>query len=533
MLDRRVRETNRAVIILVIIALGFGGQWVYENLIRDQLGLLNSEQATALIASSLPLGLFLILLFALLGVGDMMYQLYLAPDLELLMAAPVPYLTIFPTKMLQCSRATLIPALGIGAFLIALGIARVAPLGYYPLIILLILGAMLLITALVMIFVILLARLLPAQKVRSWMPAAVILMTIVLALSQQPVGGWFLEQADLITFLTEALLNPMQLGLVVAGLLGGALAVGFISYRIFDTSYHEGWNRFRIVPTRQPTVYPSTGRSRVISRLAGLLPAPMRYILIKEWLELRRNPRGLITLAQPLVLLVFILVPFLGSGSRVNTLQPLVFWFILAFLVLFLSTSPLGTSLIAIAQEGRNIALLRSIPIPMSEMLKSKYWALWFPVGFSWIISILAAGLWMRFSLWQIGFLVGIALWGFSGAMAVTMAIFGLKIDFSAEDFRKRVSTPTSYLTMAVNMIFGLLTVITFVWVIVNLFPDSRTVTLIQAFSGSRVIGWLFSGNLVNLFTLLGGQVVFWIMVKILWDAAVRRLEAWEERSVS
>jgi hypothetical protein len=361
------------------------------------------------------------------------------------------------------------------------------------------------------------------------MPAAVILVTVALALSQQPIGGWFLDQADLITFLTEALLNPMQLSLVVAGLLGGALVVGLISYRIFDNSFHEGWNRFRIVPTRQPTIYPSTGRSKGISRLAGSFPAPMRYILIKEWLELRRNPRGLITLAQPLVLLVFILVPFLGSGSRVNTLQPLVFWFILAFLVLFLSTSPLGTSLIAIAQEGRNVALLRSVPIPMSEVLKGKYWALWLPVGFTWIFSILAAGLWMRFSLWQIGFLAGTALWGFSGAMAVTMAIFGLKTDFSAEDLRQRVSTPTSYLTMAVNMVFGLLTVITFMWVIVHLFPDSRAVSLIQAFSGSRIIGWLFSGNLWNLFVLLGGQITFWIVVKILWDAAVRRLEVWEE----
>jgi hypothetical protein len=108
------------------------------ELIRDNLALLNSEQAVTVIASFLPYGLFLLLMFAMLGVGDVMHQLCLTSDLELLMIAPVPYRTIFLVKLMQCSWATFIPAFGFGALLLALGLAWGATVTYYILIALLI-----------------------------------------------------------------------------------------------------------------------------------------------------------------------------------------------------------------------------------------------------------------------------------------------------------------------------------------------------------------------------------------------------------
>ena len=66
-LDRWVRK-NRTVVLALMLLLPLGGQWVYDNLIRDNLALLSSEQAVTAIASSLPTGLFFLLLFAMLGV---------------------------------------------------------------------------------------------------------------------------------------------------------------------------------------------------------------------------------------------------------------------------------------------------------------------------------------------------------------------------------------------------------------------------------------------------------------------------------
>ena len=137
-LDRRVRKMNRLILIGLFLVLWFGGMWVYNNLIRDNLALLNSDQAVASIASSLPQGFFFLLLFAILGVGDVIHQLYLVSDLELLMVAPLSYRTIYAVKLLQCSRATFIPAFGLGAVFLAFGLAREAAVSYYLLIVLMI-----------------------------------------------------------------------------------------------------------------------------------------------------------------------------------------------------------------------------------------------------------------------------------------------------------------------------------------------------------------------------------------------------------
>ena len=244
MLDRSVRRLNRFVVGALFLLLGLGGNWLYNSFLLPNLALLNSEEAVMAVASFLPLGIFVFLLFGLLGVGDVMHQLYLAPDLELLMVAPVPYRSILAVKLLQSSRALLIPALGFAAFLLALGLARQAGAAYSVLVVLLLLAAMLLVAALIMILVILLARWVPARRTRTWIPVALALLMFSLVLIQQPFTEWLFERASWVAFLTEALLNPAQLGMLVAGLGGLALVTGLAAYWLFHTSFREGWNRF-------------------------------------------------------------------------------------------------------------------------------------------------------------------------------------------------------------------------------------------------------------------------------------------------
>jgi hypothetical protein len=530
-LDRRVRSANRAVVAALFLLLGFGGPWVYNNFIRDNLALLATEEGVSFIASSLPLGLALLFLFAMLGVGDVMHQLYLTASMEVLLVAPIPSRTIFVVKLLQCGRATLIPALGFGAVLLALGVARGAPAGYYVLVVWLLLATMALITALVMTLVILLARLLPPQKVRAWMPVVLILATLALGLGQQPAAQWFSGQADLITYLTQALLNPGQLGLVVAGLGGLALVSSLAAYRIFDTAFHEGWDRFREVPTQPTPVSPAARRRWGMSRLVQPLPAPLRFFLVKEWLELRRDPRGLISLSQPLIVVVaLVLVPVVSSGGRGEALQALLFLCLLMLLALLLGMVPVGSSLMAIAQEGRRLALLRSLPISMSALLQGKFWATWVPTALSWALVFLAAGLWLQFPPWQIGFLVGITTWGLAGSSAATVAMGGLKVDFRAEELRQRVPTLTSYLLMGLNTVFVLLAMGMGLWLVARLVPESPVVQALHTLSGSRLVGWIVAESHWVPLALAGGQIVFCISAGALWAAAVRRLEAWEER---
>ena len=525
--DRKVRSTHRAIVIALLVLVPVGGQWIYNNLIRDNLALLGSEQAMAAVASLFPSILFAILLFAILGIGDVMHQLYLSSDLELLMTAPIHGRTIFLVKLFQCSRALLIPVLGFSVLLALLGLARNTGPIYYLFIVIFLLAAMIMATSVVMIMVILLARLIPPQKVRSWMPVDIILVSMAIALGQQSANRWFLTQENLLGYIAEAIANLEQMALVVATVWVLSLAVSIFAYQIFDRAFHEGWDRLREVPTlRAPS--PITRRSGAFSRLLNRLPVPLRFFMVKEWLELRRDPRGLIALAQPLIMVVVVFGPYLISGNNAEALLPILFWSMVMFLTMYVSFAPVGSHLMAIAHEGRNFALLRSAPVSIAEVLKGKYWARLVPMVLSWEGILLIVGLWLQLPVWQIIFLMCITILGLTGASAITTAISGIKVDFSVEELKQRVPTLMSYVIIGVNLIFTLLTVVLSTWVIYQLYPESGVVIVIRTVLENSVVGWFFHPTFGPPIILLGALGVFAVGVRMLWGAAIHRLEEWE-----
>jgi hypothetical protein len=522
MLDRKVRALNKMVVVIVVTLVGIGGQWLYNTQGQDYLARLGSEEVGASIASFLPLGLGLFLLFALLGLGDMMGQLYLASDLELLIIAPIPNRTIFVVKLLQCSRATWGPGLACSAFLLALATAqKVSPLTY-PLVLTLMVGTMTLTTALVMGLVILLARFIPPQKVRSWIPVAATLTTTILALSSQWIAQWLLTQSKLTQYFSQVFFNVGQLTLLTGGMSSLALMATLGVYQIFNIAFYEGWNRFREVPTQRTNV----SASRDISRWVQVLPSPLRQLLIKEWLQLRRDPRNLLNLVQPFMPIIMVLVLFWGAGRGNPDLRPLLFWFILIFLPLFLAPAPIGTSLMSVAQEGDNIDLLRSTPTLVVNTLRAKFLATWVPMALIWSIGLIFAGLVLRLSLGQTIFLVTSAVLGLAGASAVTTAIGGLLADFSVAQVKQRIPTYAGYLVMGVNLAFVLLTMVMVAGLGFYLFPaSSETIhQMLTAYSDESQTS-IAAGILLAPVNL---HLLFWVGVKLLWDAAIRRLEHWE-----
>jgi hypothetical protein len=380
-----------------------------------------------------------------------------------------------------------------------------------------------------MILVIALARFIPPQKVRTWMPVIIILVTAVLAVGSQWVTQWLVGQEALLWFFGRVLFDRSCLTLTVAGVGGLALAMTLAASWTFSTSFHEGWNRFREVPSRRGDGSRSSRLAGGVSWLARPLPAPLRYLVVKEWLDLRRDPRNLINLGQPLVLIAVILSLFLGAGESNPALYPLRFWAIWIFLPLLITNLPLGTSLIAVAQEGNNIDLLRSAPTLIRDALRAKYLVTWAPMALSWWIVLVLAGLWMRFSLLQIGLLVGVSVWGLAGASAMTTALGGLTVDFTADQVKRRVPWWASSLAMGLNLVFVLLTIATAAGLTLYFFPESSGVVgHLLAEAGGEAQAFLGFAEL--LLVPLNIQAVFWIGVKLLWDAAVRRLERWEKK---
>jgi len=256
---------------------------------------------------------------------------------------------------------------------------------------------------------------------------------------------------------------------------------------------------------------------------------PLRFVLVKEWLELLRDPLSIINLTQPLVLVLVALAPFMAGGMGSEILRPLVFWYMLVLLALFLSFLPLGMPLMAIMREGRKIALLRSMPISMSAVLRAKLLAAWVPLVLPWVVVFLVTGLWLQYPLWQVGALEGVIIGGLAGASIATVAIGGLKVDFTVKELRQRVPTVTTYLMMGLNLIFVLATIASSVWLMIRFLPDSREILTIRSLAGYDAIGWIFSDAPGIPLALVSIQITFWVGVKLLWDAAVHRLEGWEE----
>jgi hypothetical protein len=529
MLDRRVRQTNRVLIIALLAGVPFLVQWIWTNLIADQLALLTPDQLATFIASFIPMGLLLMVSFTLLGVGDVMNQLYLVSDLELLLVAPVRQRTIFVVKLLQCSRATFIPALLLGAVFFALGYAWNAALSYYLLFTSLLLAGMVLATALVMILVMIIARVLPARYIRTWMPVAIGLAMMAIVIGQQSLMLWFSTRTGLMTRLSEAVTSPERLAVVVLVVGGGALLTGLVAYYIFVTSFHEGWGRFREVPAQRKPAMAGSRRGWGIYRMLRSLREPLKSFLVKEGLELRRDPQMLMSIANPLLMmLVLVLIPANTMRSGGEVLQPLYFWFMLMVIALMAGILPVGTAMMSVAQEGRQMALLRAAPISMASMLRGKYWASLVPMALSWMLVLLASGILLRLPAWQVCTLVGVTLLGSSGATLTALTIGGLKIDFDAEELKQRVPMLMSYVTMALNTVFFLLTIGVGIWLAIRFLPDSSVDAAAAVLNNLPTGRWLLSDSLWIPIVLIASQVAFWVGARLIWTAAVRRLENWE-----
>jgi hypothetical protein len=373
---------------------------------------------------------------------------------------------------------------------------------------------------------ILLARLIPPQRVQQWIPAAIGLASVGFLLGQHVlmdrIAGW----TEAMVFLTQVLLDSRQLALAVAGL--GVLAVisTLAIAQLFKKAFYRGWNSFQEAPIRRVKISAAARRQGWLERLTRSLPSPLRFLIVKEWRTVGRDVRWLTALFLPPLMMGVLLFPCLGTE---NPYRVLVFWILLLYGSGFALNSTQGIALPAVGQEGRNVVLLRSAPLSMGAVLSAKFWAMWIPNLLAWSLAFLALGGLARMPIWQILFLIGSLAWGLAGASAAAVAAGALGADFAVEDPRRRVSGPIAWLALGLGVVFLLFNVLTVSWIGIHLYPESEMVRASrQALGGFSIIGWLFAESGWAPWLLGIGQMAYWVGVRVLWTAAVRRLEGWE-----
>jgi len=79
------------------------------------------------------------------------------------------------------------------------------------------------------------------------------------------------------------------------------------------------------------------------------------------------------------------------------------------------------------------------------------------------------------------------------------------------------------------NLTFVLSTMASSVWLMVRFFPNSREMLTVRSLAGNDAVGWIFSEAPGIPLALVSIQIAFWVGVKLLWDAAVHRLDGWED----
>jgi hypothetical protein len=519
MLDRQVRRINRLVVIGTVTVLSLAGQWLYTAA-RDQRLWATDEQAELFITSVVVFGGMLTLLTALINVNGVLYQLYLAPDLDLLMVAPIPRHIVFGFKLLQCSPGAFLPVMLIGALLTWFGLSRGIGWPYYVLILLLLMSIVVIVTSAVMGLVMLTARVIPTVKLRTWMPVFFVFLPIVVIFGQQWFTAWFASQSDLQAEIAWILLHETDLAVFAGGAVLLELASSLGVYLLFNRSFEEGWNRYREVPAT-----PAQSRSR--ETWARRLPARLRPVMIKEWLETRRDSSRLLNLLQPAIFVALLLVPLWGQEA-VDTLKPILFWFMVFLIPLFSPVVVLGIPLMTILQEGSSFALLKTAPTPMRTVLQGKLYAAWIMMSLPWTAVVVVSGTLLQFSGWQVVILFVTAMLALLPMTTISMGFGALWTNLAASDLKKRFSPVQSYEVIAVNMLYALWVIATMTWVVVHAFPASDSFTVIEVFEDQPVAHMLLSDAVWVPTLLTAGHMAVLYGLLRLWAAAVRRLTQME-----
>ena len=432
-------------------------------------------------------GLFLGILLSSFGV--LLQALYLSGDMDFLLSSPVPIRAVFVAKLLQA----VLPNFGLIALfglpvLYGLGLAGDYSIFYYPLVILTMIALALAAAGLSALLVMLVARVFPARRAAEILGFVGALLAFTCSqagniynsfghstnVSGAQVSNMF---SLLVRFNTPWLpLNWAGQGLVALGegrwlnaLLLVSLTLG-LSAVIFmfalvtaERLYYSGWAGMQVVARRKknhravrpagPVDASLPAAAAVVGMpalgLGRLLPAPIRAIIWKDFLLLRRDLRNLSQLISPLIFGVVYSFMILNIGNQPSPGQAGAPDWLMNSLGVLLTYANVGMSLfvgwmlmarlsgMAFSSEGRNYWVMKAAPLRAAHLLVAKFLVAYLPTFALGVLFLTGISLLQKIPL--AGFLysllaVAMCLAGMNG---ILLAFGVLGANFKWEDPRK------------------------------------------------------------------------------------------------
>ncbi len=364
-------------------------------------------------------GLFIGILVTSFGV--LLQALYLSGDMDFLLSFPIPIRAVFITKLMQA----VLPNLGLIAFfglpiLFGLGISGGYHFLYYPLVILVMIALALVAAGFSALLVMLVARVFPARR------AAEIIgfLGALIAITCGQMGNFANTTNDGMEFSPEQVggatslivsantpwfpLNWAGRGLVAIGegnwltgtvlVLGtlGLCALGFwFALGTAERWYYSGWAGMQVVAQKKKPARaahpPAERRNGLLSRASLLLKAPVRAIIGKDLLMMKRDLRNMSQLISPLILGVIYTLMIFRSGNEppagrgeapdwfMGGLQTLLDYsnVAMALFVGWMLLSRLAS--IGFSQEGKSFWILKASPLRPGDLLSAKFLGSYLP----------------------------------------------------------------------------------------------------------------------------------------------------------
>jgi ABC-2 type transport system permease protein len=479
---RRARLMNKIGIIVVgVIALAvLVGAFVISIL---ALNALRSPQLAQVVSdpdqmlASIPVLVVTIAFLAILitSFGLLLQSLYLAGDMDFLLSSPLPIRAVFLSKLLQAILPNYALILLIGLpVLFGLGVSQGYNILYYPFVVLVLTLLTLAAAGIASLVVMGVVRVFPARRVAEVLGFFVAVISMLCSQSGQlanftDISG---DQAAIAINQLGRITSPLSPftwvggGLTALGQGRWLMGIGLLTLTlvlsgvIFAMSlstaerlYFSGWASVHVstrrgkVSRREPSRSPD--RRLLPSLIDRLLSPPVRAILAKDFLVLRRDLRGMSQLITPLIIGVIYAVMLLRGGNQPPPGRgeaPEVFMQVLTNLLLYANVGLslfIGWSLLSrlagmsFSLEGKQYWLLKSAPVSTLRLVTGKYLVAYLPtLALCWTFLLITSIL-QRVSLDTLAYSLVVVVFSVAGVAGLNLAFGIVGANFEWEDPRR------------------------------------------------------------------------------------------------
>jgi ABC-2 type transport system permease protein len=440
------------------------------------------------------------LLTIMTNFGVLLQSLYLSHDMDFLVTSPLPMRAVFLAKLLEAilPNFALFCAFSLPV-LFGLGIASHYTILYYPLLLAMLILLALAAGGLASILVMAVVRVVPARRVAEVVGFVGAMVSILCGQSGNIMNAMHVKGSDLGAALgtftsVNTPFSPLAwagrglLAIGQANWLPGAgltaislvLAGGLFAGTLYlaEQLYYTGWASMQgsVQRKRAPrpviaagSTVPVVSTHAAPNAAARLIPAPVRGLVVKDLLLLRRDPRNLSQLITPLILGFVMLFSTRGGGRNTGAaLEQIGVAHIEQYIVIILAifvgwVLMLNLGSLAFTREGRSYWMLKAAPLRPWQMLAGKFAVSYLP-AVSLSLAFLVLSFFIRgVTLTFLPFGVLVVALSIAGATAIALAFgaVGANLDWDSPN-RQRLRGTGGCVMFIVVSLFLLLDLVLF-----------------------------------------------------------------------